>query len=239
MAPVMAPMAPTMQAPMQMEAPMMAEPVADTANYGSRTACRGGGAGGMQNVGNSIGDVPSVKLHAPPGGSSSIAFGAEIDTNTAPTMDKSDSAARAFLSEVNYKHSTQGKLGVRDFHMLSSFPMFEQVVAEFQLSSLSYAEKVNVTSNVLKKLNFSFASAPACTPIAAPVMPAPAPVDMSYQPAPNDMMWGQGGATGTRTASRGTAGGTGGMQNVGNTLGDIPSVKLHAPPGGVSQIAFG
>ena len=64
---------------------------------GVRTANRGGGAGGMQNVGNSIGvsplfsllpaakfyrvtlsqDVPSVKLHAPPGGASSICFGAE------------------------------------------------------------------------------------------------------------------------------------------------------------------
>jgi len=45
-----------------------------------RTANRGGGSGGMQNVGNSIGDIPSVKLYAPPGGASSfgVSTGATI-----------------------------------------------------------------------------------------------------------------------------------------------------------------
>eukprot|EP00658_Telonema_sp_P-2_P009494 TRINITY_DN1354_c0_g1_i2.p1 TRINITY_DN1354_c0_g1~~TRINITY_DN1354_c0_g1_i2.p1 ORF type:complete len:258 (+),score=29.22 TRINITY_DN1354_c0_g1_i2:390-1163(+) len=38
-----------------------------------------------------------------------------------------------------------------------------------------------------------------------------------------------------RTANRNT----GGLQNQGNTIGDVPSVKLHAPPGGTSSISFG
>ena len=43
------------------------------ANPGNRTAARG--TGGLQNCNNTIGDVPSVKLHAAPGGTSSLCFG--------------------------------------------------------------------------------------------------------------------------------------------------------------------
>jgi len=46
-----------------------------------------------------------------------------------------------------------------------------------------------------------------------------------------------GGGGGVRTAQRAPS--QGGSQNVGNTIGDTPSVKLHAPPGGVSSISFG
>jgi len=82
-----------------------------------RTANRGAGAGGMQNVGNSIGDVPSVRLHAPPGGASSISFGEEINTSSkAGREDKSDCAALSFLAETTTKYQTAGKLSIRDFH---------------------------------------------------------------------------------------------------------------------------
>jgi hypothetical protein len=46
-----------------------------------------------------------------------------------------------------------------------------------------------------------------------------------------------GGKPAARTASRGAS--QGGSQNVGNTIGSVPSVKLHAPPGGASSISFG
>ena len=114
-----------------------------------RTANRAGGAGGMQNVGNSIGDVPSVRLYAPPGGGSSFT-----------------AAGGATMA------------------MLGGGPD-----------------------------------------------PAPTAYQTSSSAAPID-------AEGPiRTASRGV--GAGGMQNVGNSIGEIPSVKLHAPPGGASQVMFG
>jgi SPIRAL1-like protein len=210
---------------------------------GSRTACRGGGAGGMQNVGNSIGDIPSVKLHAPPGGSSSIAFGAAIDHNAAPTIDRSDAAARTFLEEVNAKYQMQGKLGVRDFHLMGSFPLFEQTYNTFRISSMSYAEKVTTTPSLLKALN-SICGTSVISMCGTSVqgMPCSEVINTTMASAsaqPMDMMGGSDMSGARRTANRSSAGGTGGMQNVGNSIGDIPSVKLHAPPGGQSQIAFG
>jgi len=197
---------------------------------GTRTASRGGGAGGMQNVGNSIGDVPSVKLHAPPGGGSSISFGTEIDTNAvAAQTDRSDTAALAFLQEATIKLNTGQKLSIRDFHMLGSFPLFESVYQSMGISRMSYAEKINVASNFLKSLNTSFSVH------AAPVSCAAMQTRLPQPMAPQQHMYGSGVAQ--RTASRG--GGAGGMQNVGNSIGDIPSVRLHAPPGGGSSIAFG
>merc|ERR1712227_1188806 len=134
-------MEPMAQQPVMHEAPASMQPL-DGQDAPKRTASRGGGAGGMQNVGNSIGDIPSVKLHAPPGGSSSISFGQEIDSNTTAAMDKSDTAAVRFLQETNAKFSASAKLSVRDFHMLGSFPLFEAVYNEWAISRMSYAEKI-------------------------------------------------------------------------------------------------
>ena len=46
------------------------------------------------------------------GGTSSISFGGAIDASTAPIIDRSDTAALAFLAEATAKQQTQGKLGV-------------------------------------------------------------------------------------------------------------------------------
>jgi len=51
------------------------DPAQDFSTHKSRTANRASGAGALQNTGNTIGDVPSVKLHHAPGGNSSICFG--------------------------------------------------------------------------------------------------------------------------------------------------------------------
>ena len=114
---------------------------------------------------------------------------------------------------------------------------------------MSYAEKITVTGPFLKALNTQPGAAPALaalTPAVEPhqqftampppmmdpsfQMPAAAPLMMESVPSyPEPSLH--------RTANRG--GGAGGMQNVGNSIGDIPSVRLHAPPGGTSQVMFG
>merc|ERR1711998_51683 len=113
----------------------------------TRTRCTGGTAE------NTIGSVPSVKVHAAPGGSSSISLGADIDTSAAPSQDKSDATALSFLSDTNQKYKTQGKLTVRDFHMIGSFPLFQPTYEELRISSMSYAEKVNASGKLLSALN--------------------------------------------------------------------------------------
>ena len=93
---------------------------------------------------------------------------------------------------------------------------------------MSYAEKVNVTGPFLKALNNQPSSGPAsCGGIPHLVEPTyTAPMMENFEGKPPQ-----------RTASRGV--GAGGMQNVGNSIGEIPSVKLHAPPGSASQVMFG
>lgn len=206
-----------------------------------RTANRSsaGGTHGAQNVGNSIGDIPSVKLHAPPGGATSVSFGAEIDTNAAPQLDRSDASALQFLMEANAKYQASGKLGVRDFLLVGSFPLFEHVYNQYRISSLSYAEKVNISGSMLKALNAQCGTMPAPVQCAAVAPTAPMPSMDYQQPVSMSIPSEQTNVNAKRTANRSSAGGTGGMQNVNNFIGDIPSVKLHAPPGGASQIAFG
>jgi hypothetical protein len=191
-------------------------------NAATRTRCTGGTAD------NTIGAVPSVKVHHAPGGVSSISIGSDINNTAAPTADKSDASALAFLDEANSKYKQQGKLAVRDFHLISSFPLFEGVYQELRISTMSYAEKVNVSGRLINELN-KLVGAPAGgravltqqnhNASAAPVVTS----QQCYTVPQQDC-----GAAASRTHC------VGGVAD--NTIGDIPSVKLHHAPGGASSI---
>merc|ERR1712216_26854 len=134
-------------------------------NAATRTRCTGGTAD------NTIGAVPSVKVHHAPGGGSSISIGSDINNTAAPTADKSDASALAFLDEANIKFKQQGKLAVRDFHLISSFPLFEGVYQESRISTMSYAEKVNVSGRLLQQLNELVGTNPTPAPALVTTQP--------------------------------------------------------------------
>ena len=99
-----------------------------------------------------------------------------------------------FLQQTNAKVSTGGKLSVRDFHMIGSFPLFEGIYQEQRISSMSYAEKVNNGTKLMRALNELVGTAPAApqqmaAPVAAPQQMA-APVAAPQQ-APAVDMFGQ------------------------------------------------
>ena len=146
----------------------------------------------------------------------------------APAVDKSDAKALMFLSESNLKYKQQGKLAVRDFHMVGSFPLFEGVYQELRISTMSYAEKVNISGRLINELN-KLANTPAPPRAAltqqnmnAGVAPMAAP--QQCYAAPQQAY----GSSASRTHC------VGGVAD--NTIGDIPSVKLHHAPGGASSI---
>jgi hypothetical protein len=180
----------------------------------TRTRCTGGTAS------NAIGSVPSVRVHAAPGGSSSISLGGDIDSTTAPASDKSDMAAITFLQQTNAKFATEGKLSVRDFHMIGSFPLFENVYADMQLGSMSYAEKVNSSGKLMLSLN-ALVGEPA-----ARAALAPQSTNSTAAPVANECVEQQGVPSRTHCV--------GGVAD--NTIGDVPSVKIHHAPGGSSSI---
>eukprot|EP00658_Telonema_sp_P-2_P076301 TRINITY_DN6654_c0_g2_i4.p1 TRINITY_DN6654_c0_g2~~TRINITY_DN6654_c0_g2_i4.p1 ORF type:complete len:425 (+),score=145.50 TRINITY_DN6654_c0_g2_i4:81-1355(+) len=173
----------------------------------TRTRCTGGTAD------NAIGSVPSVRVHNVPGGSSSISFGGDEPTSAAPSSDKADTNAIAFLQEANAKFSANGKLSVRDFHMFNSFPMFEPICTDMRMGDMSYAEKVNSTSRLLTALN-AFVGETATRPVLQPVTNATAAPGQCDGPS--------------RTKC------VGGVAD--NTIGEVPSVKIHHAPGGSSSI---
>ena len=47
---------------------------------------------------------------------------------------------------------------MRDFHMVGSFPLFEGVYQELRISTMSYAEKVNISGRLVSRLNEEFAA---------------------------------------------------------------------------------
>jgi len=185
----------------------------------TRTRCTGGAAD------NAIGSVPSVRVHAAPGGTSSINLGGDdINTSAAPAANKTDDAALQFLQETNAKYASNGKLAVRDFHMIGSYPLFEHIYAEQQIGSMSYAEKVNASSRLLSALNAMVGEPASRAALAPQSTNATAQVQQS-----SDCFGNQDGGDGpTRTKCVGNV--------VQNTIGDVPSVKIHHAPGGSSSI---
>eukprot|EP00656_Telonema_subtile_P029151 TRINITY_DN3215_c0_g2_i1.p1 TRINITY_DN3215_c0_g2~~TRINITY_DN3215_c0_g2_i1.p1 ORF type:complete len:411 (-),score=103.33 TRINITY_DN3215_c0_g2_i1:253-1485(-) len=181
----------------------------------TRTRCTGGTAQ------NAIGSVPSVKVHAAPGGGSSINLGADINSSAAPSSDKTDAAAVQFLQETNAKVSTGGKLSVRDFHMIGSFSLFEGIYSEQQISSMSYAEKMNNTGRLLGAIN-ALVGEPATRAVLAP---QPTNAGMQQQSA-DCFSSEQAGPSRTKCVGN----------IVENSIGDVPSVKIHHAPGGSSSI---
>lgn len=191
-------------------------------NAGTRTRCTGGTAD------KTIGYIPSTRVHQAPGGSSSISIGSDINLSEAPAVDKSDASALAFLNTANLKYKEQGKLAVRDFHMIGSFPLFEGVYQELRISTMSYAEKVNVGGRLINELN-KLANTPAApravlTQQNMNASAAPMAAPQQCYAAPQQ----EYGASASRTHC------VGGVAD--NTIGDIPSVKLHHAPGGSSSI---
>ena len=167
-------------------------------------------------------------MHHAPGGSSSISIGSDINSTAAPAVDKSDVSALSFLNEAALKYKQQGKLAVRDFHMVGSFPLFEGVYQELRISTMSYAEKVNISGRLINELN-KLVNTPAAPRAVltqqnmnAGVAPMAAPQQCYAAPQQHY------GSSAPRTHC------VGGVTD--NTIGDIPSVKLHHAPGGASSI---
>lgn len=161
-------------------------------------------------------------MHAAPGGTSTISLGADINTTSATTTDKSDAAAIAFLQEANQKFKTAGKLAVRDFHMIGQFPLFEQTYGDLRISSMSYAEKVNASAKLLNSLN-NLVGEPANRTVlqnSTNATAAPAQPQCAFEDSTTS------GASRTKCV--------GGVAE--NTIGDVPSVKIHHAPGGSSSI---
>jgi len=233
----------------------------------SRTAARSGGQGGSQNTDNTLGDVPSVRLYAPPGGSSSICFGG--DAGPAPVQRQAPAqapmyqqpapvqqAAPVYQQPAPAAYDPYSGGGGGGGHRTASRGA-AQGGSQNTGNTIGDVPSVRLYAPPGGSSSISFGGEPAPAPVQrqAPVQqyqpppqqyqPAPAayqPAPAAYQPAPaantglgfND---GVGSSNGGRTASRGAA--QGGSQNTGNTIGSIPSVKLHAPPGGASSISFG
>lgn len=274
----------------------------------NRTASRS--TGGLQNVGNKIGSVPSVKLHHAPGGSSSICFGddstrfepaaaapvvppvhivkhEDFHSSESPFAQEGQGAVAA--SPISQRGGMQAPGGASTLSFeddgkvdsaapvgrapggdstlsfgddtgftpryIAPAPEMQPVVrataAQHHTSESPFAVG-NQTAVVAPTVRSSQAPGGSSTlsfgddgqgfaqryvapaPVMAPVERATAlqqhksesPFDSSYveeaKPEP------------TRTAGAGVAGST-----CDNTIGDVPSVKLHAPPGGASSISFG
>merc|ERR1712194_279015 len=176
---------------------------------------------------NSIIGKPSSRVLSTPGGSSTLSLGQDIDTSSA-NQDKDDNTAIAFLQETQAKYAAEGKLSVGDLTKLCTFPLFDEVLEkQLNISSMPFTEKRNVGDKVMMGL--------ASYTQGAPQAPAPAApqANVSVQQAPliagGQTMEAPQGGSGTQCVGSVTQ----------NSIGDIPSVKLHAPPGGTSSITFG
>jgi len=212
---------------------------------GTRTASRGGG--GLQNCDNTIGDVPSVKLHHAPGGTSSISFGDEVSQFAPQARQAPQSAPFATqdqgFTQRNVAAAPQmenvNRVTAQQFHNAQSpFATDAPQAGGTRTASRGAGGLQNCDNHIgdvpsvklhhnpggSSTISFGcddnssqFERAPGLGPPVSFVAPQASGVPVN------------------RTASRNT----GGLQNVGNTIGDVPSVKLHAPPGGASTISFG
>jgi hypothetical protein len=172
-----------------------------------------------------------VKVHAAPGGNSSISLGADIDTSQAADVDKSDAAAISFLAEANQKYKTAGKLAVRDFHMVGSYPLFEPVYTEQRISSMSYAEKVNASGRLLNALNTLTGGAATAAPARTTGALSESTNAVTQQMADCTPFDNQQQGMPSRTVCT-----SNGSDTCANSIGEIPSVKVHHAPGGASSI---
>jgi len=232
----------------------------------TRTAARPAAQGGSQNVNNTLGDIPSVKLYAPPGGASSISFGGgepvhaplktiQPQAPPAPAPAPVYAAAPAPAAYAAPAAPAAPAQGHFDVGAKSSGRTACRAPAQGGSQNVGNtigdvpSVKLHAPPGGSSSICFGggydapparAAPAPAPAPVAppAPVYAAPvaaaAPAPMA---APASTGFEVGGKPPARTAARACA--QGGSQNVGNTIGDVPSVKLHAPPGGSSSISFG
>merc|ERR1711865_23783 len=275
----------------------------------NRTASRS--TGGLQNCGNKIGSVPSVKLHHAPGGSSSICFGDDSSSPFAPVAAAPAPVVPAVhIVKHESFHSKESPFAQEGQHQTAA-PISQRggMQAPGGASTLSFGDDSVVAAPVVKRapggtstLSFGddtegftpryVAPAPQMAPVVrataaqhyssespfavANQTAAPATVRAAQAPGGSSTLsFGDDGegfakryvapapelspvirATAaqqhkaespfdnsyveeaqperTRTAGAGVSGST-----CNSTIGDVPSVRLHAPPGGASSISFG
>jgi len=208
-----------------------------------KTSSNAYASGSNQNAGNVITDRPSTRVHAPPGGRSQINFGSDKPASKSPVP----TAATAPASAATLAASSE---------LTKATPKpATQVVKQQRTSSNAYASGSNQNAgNVITDRPSTRVHAPpggrsqihfggdepaskSPVPAAATAPAGAAPVVASSEltkatPKPATQVVQQ-----RRTSSNAYASGS--NQNAGNVITDRPSTRVHAPPGGRSQIHFG
>ncbi|CAN0468602.1 unnamed protein product, partial [Hapterophycus canaliculatus] len=170
-------------------------------------------SGVNQNAGNFLTEKPITRIHAPPGGVSSISFG---DEHTAPPAAAVASAAAAGTASKQ-----QGGLVLGTPTQPATPESAESVddgPAPIPMMDLPPAPSAVEEGEEEDEKEKAAAAAAA-----AAVVPPPAPA-------------AQGGGA---SAISSNAYASGSNQNSGNFMTGRPTTRVRAPPGGVSSITFG
>lgn len=173
-------------------------------------------SGVSQNSGNFLTEKPITKIHAPPGGASSIVFGDEISSTpskAAPQASKAPIAVATPTQPATPESSTEGASTIAPAEDESSTPTEP---TENGPEPIPMKDLASVPKDEEPKENGAAAST---APETKSPEPKPAPV-------PDRSVSANAYASGVN-------------QNSGNFMTGRPTTRVRAPPGGASSITFG
>eukprot|EP00939_MAST-03C_sp_MAST-3C-sp1_P004057 g4057.t1 len=196
--------------------------------------------GSNQNAGNFITNRPTTRVRAPPGGRSQISFGCDTTTKTTTTKATAVKTAATKTSTVASAPSA-APVVVREKSKGTSANAFACGSNQNAGNFITDRPTTRVHAPPGGRSQITFGSTdPVVAKKRGVTAPPPAPVTTdrtapteSATPVAAPSVSDKKGTTSANAFACGS------NQNAGNFITDRPTTRVHAPPGGRSQITFG